>query len=248
VQLPSCPTITTNPLPERSELALALRRAEKHQAILFTSRRGIEECFAALDTLEPKPKLPLLYALGADAQLLRERPDLDRLVRTPKVASTVGLVQELADAIAAGELAAGATVLVPAPRVEGIKEPPVVPEFCRALTEDLQLVVDRVDAYVTAPTSRPAALQLLERGEVDVVALTSVGEAEALLLLLGGLEAALPLLKGHGQDKSAGAVLACFGPVTAAGVRELGLEPGTYSRVHARFADFVETIAQYLSR
>ena len=36
---------------QRSELALALRRAEEHHAILFTSRRGIEECFAALNTL-----------------------------------------------------------------------------------------------------------------------------------------------------------------------------------------------------
>ena len=30
--------------------------------------------------------------------------------------------------------------------------------------------------------------------------------------------AVLMLLRGSGQDKSAGAVLACFGPVTAAGV------------------------------
>ena len=44
---------------------------------------------------EPKPDLPLLYALGADAQLLRERPGLDQLVRTPKVQQSLARLSEL---------------------------------------------------------------------------------------------------------------------------------------------------------
>ena len=91
---------------------------------------------------------------------------------------------------------------MPAPRVVGIAEPPVVPEFCRALSQDLGLKVCacsshegtepqpgsylrylrrrvqvlRVDAYVTAPTPPEAVqqqIQALRDGGIDVVALTS---------------------------------------------------------------------------
>jgi len=142
-------------------------------------------------------------------------------------------------------------VLVPAPRVVGIKEPPVVPEFLAAL-HGIGLEAVRVDAYVTRPTADPRAtaepLALLLNGEIDVVALTSVGEADALVSLVGGAEALDALLLR--LDKAGNpnrVVLACFGPVTANGVERLGLKPTLHATQFGRFAGFVQALDDHFA-
>ena len=136
-------------------------------------------------------------------------------------------------------------VLVPAPRVEGMQEPPIVPDFVAAL-EQLGLEVTRVDAYVTRPTKdtdvTSGPLSALSRGDIDVIALTSVGEADALCTLVGGaprLEALLSRRNGPPV------VLGCFGPVTASGVQRLGLTPTLHATQFGRFAGFVDALAAH---
>ena len=111
----------------------------------------------------------------------------------------------------------------------------------------LGLEVARVDAYVTQPTRDAAVtaapLEMLRRGQIDVIALTSVGEADALVSLVGDSKALDALLKRPSDHASPGpVVLACFGPVTASGVEKLGLQPTLHATQFGRFAGFVKAL------
>ena len=104
-----------------------------------------------------------LWALGADAEALALAGVPAALIRTPREASTTGMVAEMARG---GERVEGGggrgrggifgfadeRILVPVPAVVGgLAEPPVVPRFLSGLRERVGAVPVRVAAYSTAP-------------------------------------------------------------------------------------------------
>jgi uroporphyrinogen-III synthase len=226
------PTIVIEPLADYTEFDRALRERDRYEWIAFSSRNGIEAFFnrmAALG-LEPSDFAGVRFAaIGRDGKALAAggvEPDL-----VPAVASTEGMVGELA---ALG--VQGGDVLVPVPDVVGMAEPRVIPEFVAAL-EGIGMRPHRVPAYVTARATDGLELgtELLLSGRIDMIAFTSRGEIEALMLHLD-----------QRRDALAGdTVIACYGPVTAAGARMRGLRVDLVAKDYSRFEGFVAAMEDY---
>lgn len=226
------PTIVIEPMEDYAEFDRALRDRDRYQWIAFTSRNGIEAFFNRLDALGLAAadfENVRFAAIGRDGNALAAggiEPDL-----VPTVASTKGMVSELA---AMG--LKDADVLVPVPDVVGMDEPLVIPEFVAAL-EQIGLRAHRVPAYVTARATDGLSLgtELLLADKIDMIAFTSRGEIDGLLLHLGERR---DVLNGD-------AVLAYFGPVTAAGARIRGLRRDLVAEDYSRFEGFVAAIERY---
>ena len=225
------PTIVIEPLADYSIFDRALRERAKYSWIAFTSRNGIEAFFnrAKALGLEPEDFAQLKFAaIGNDARALEQggiKPDL-----VPAVSSPQGMVDELEKRGERG------TVMVPVPDVVGMDEPLVVPEFIAAL-EAAGLQTLRIPAYTTARATEGLATgtQMLLDGEIDMLALTSRGEIESLLLSLGERRGVL----------DGDVVVACFGPITAAGVKLRNIRVDVVSKDYSRFEGFVEAMEDY---
>ena len=228
------PTIVIEPMPDYSVFDDVLRNADKYDWIAFTSRNGIE---ALLDRMEAlgleKADLKGLRfaAVGNDAKALEAAgitPDI-----VPPVSSPIGIVNELKR-----QGYTRGTVLVPAPDVVGMDEPEVVPDFIRDL-EAIGLDTVKVPAYVTARATDGLELgtQLLLDGEVDVIAFTSRGEMESLLLHLGDKR---DVLDGD-------TAIACFGPITAGGAKLRNLRVDIVADDYSRFQGFVSAMEDYFT-
>ncbi|MDJ0926959.1 MAG: uroporphyrinogen-III synthase [Gammaproteobacteria bacterium] len=226
------PTIVIEPMADYAEFDAALRNRDDYDWIAFTSRNGIEAFFArvaalGLDAADfSKVKFA---AIGNDARALRAggiEPDL-----VPATASTKGMVSELA---ALGET--DGKVLAPVPEVVGMEEPLVIPEFLAAL-EEIGLDTQRVPAYVTARATDGLEIgtDLLLTGRVDMIAFTSRGEIDGLLLHLGERRDVL--------DRDV--VLAYFGPVTAAGGRMRDLRQDLVATDYSRFEGYVAAMESF---
>lgn len=234
-------TIETVLFDDGSDEARELRDAllEDADFVAFTSRRGIEACFAAAPERLRRGR-SRLAALGADAQLLDELGvDLDDVVR-PGDASPRGLVDELSSLVP-WERRRHTTVCAPVPVVEApLEEPPVVPAFLDGLRK-AGFVVRRVAAYRTRRTeASDAVLAALREPCCDVVAVTSTAEIDALVSICaeGGIDlngAAAPDIVAHG-------------PVTALGIHRAGLTVAECNLNYQSFDGLAETVAVVLSR
>lgn len=178
------PTIETWPMDDLTEIDAALAKLDTYDWIAFTSTNGVEALCQRLTALGRNVKeleKTKLSALGSDADALVAaglRVDL-----RAKVGDPTGLIDELRPFGITGK-----NILVPAPRVIGVPEPFVVPEFI----EDLRKAgakPHRLDAYQTVAVEASiisSELALLEKGEIDIVVFTSSAEQLALLKLLNG--------------------------------------------------------------
>jgi len=117
-----------------------------------------------------------------------------------------------------------------------MEEPAVVPNFIRDL-EAIGLKIHPVPAYVTARETRnlDVGTRMLLAGEVDIVAFTSRGEIESLLLHLGAQRDAL----------NKRAALACFGPITSEGARLRNLTVDIVAEDYSRFEGFVSAMEDW---
>lgn len=226
------PTIVIEPMPDYSVFDDVLRNAGKYDWIAFTSRNGIEALLDRMDALgleQADLKGLRFAAVGNDAKALEQAgitPDI-----VPPVSSPIGIVNELKR-----QGYTSGTVLVPAPDVVGMDEPEVVPDFIRDL-ESIGLDTVKVPAYVTARATDGLELgtQLLMDGEVDVIAFTSRGEMESLLLHLGDRR---EVLDGD-------TAIACFGPITAGGAKLRNLRVDIVADDYSRFQGFVSAMEDY---
>lgn len=226
------PTIVIEPMADYGELDRALEQRDQYEWVAFTSRNGIEAFFSRLEALglDAADFSGVKFAaVGNDARALEAGgidPDL-----VPPVSSPKGIVDELARrGVTSG------TVLVPVPDVIGMDEPLVVPDFLAALQE-IGLQTIRVPAYVTARATDGLAVgtDMLLAGKIDMIAFTSRGEIESLLLHLGDRR---DVLDGD-------AAIACFGPITAAGARMRKLRLDVIAEDYSRFEGFVAAMARY---
>lgn len=203
----------------------------------FTSRTGIAAFSEALDGVATPPLGPdgevfTVSALGKDAELLSEsfiarlceNPGRIRVI-VPPVATPSGLVEILG-------LGQGKRVLCPVPRVIGLDEPPVVPEFLAGLAR-MGWVAVRVNAYETRWRGGAAELvgMMEEEGGVDAIVFTSTAEVEGLLKSLEevGLD------WGMVRRMCPRMLVAAHGPVTAVGAEKLGVGIDVVS---SRFGSF----------
>lgn len=226
------PTIYIEPVADYRVFDKALRERDRYDWIAFTSRNGIDAYLNRMDALGLTPGDVIglkAAAIGNDAALLKQAGITPVLV--PPTPSPIGIVRELERrGVTSG------TVLVPAPDVIGMEEPRVVPKFIENL-EAIGLTTKRVPAYVTARETEDLELgtRLLLAGEIDMIAFTSRGEIESLLLHLGDDSGVL-------NDKT---VLACFGPITSAGAELRNLRVDVVAKDYSRFEGFVAAMEDY---
>jgi len=226
------PTIYIEPVADYRVFDEALRERDRYDWIAFTSRNGIDAYLNRMAALGLTPEDVLgvkAAAIGNDAALLKQGGITPVLV--PPTPSPIGIVRELERrGVSSG------TVLVPAPDVIGMAEPRVVPEFIENL-EAIGLTTKRVPAYLTARETEDLEVgtRMLLAGEIDMIAFTSRGEIESLLLHLGDDSGAL-------NEKT---VLACFGPITSAGAELRNLRVDVVAKDYSRFEGFVAAMEDY---
>jgi uroporphyrinogen-III synthase len=224
------PTIEIYPVDDYSELDAILKDLKGWQWIAFTSTNGVEAVAQRLKALG-KPvdemKKCKLAAFAADAKALEAlgiKADL-----MPRQGDPQGMIDDLK---AMG--VKGHKVLVPVPRVVGVEEPYVVPEFIKDL-QKIGMVTKRLEVYQTNAVTGGLDFELdalLER-RVDVTALTSSAETFALLKLRPGLREAI--------NKT---TVAYMGPYTA----KTGVKEGLRSDIMPKKMDMpglVEAIEEY---
>ncbi|WP_129626564.1 uroporphyrinogen-III synthase [Candidatus Oscillochloris fontis] len=222
------PTIETDLLSDYTELDAALHQRAHLDWIAFTSRNGIETVLHRCDALQiPVKELNHchLAAIGRDAERLREVGL--RVSLLPSEPSPRGIVAELAQR----PESRGQRILVPAPAVEGLEEPDVIPNFVAGL-EEIAMIPLRVPAYRTRVLEArryQLELDLIRRGAVDAIAFSSAGEVAGFLAMI--------------DPPAAGPAICCFGPYTAANARRMGLEPSVVASDFSSFDGFVEAIA-----
>ena len=222
-------TIATNHFEGSDLAALGAALRGPVDIVAFTSRRGVEAALAAAP--ERVRALPC-YALGADREALDAAGVAD--VVSPEDPSPKGLVAALAARVPPDARAA-TVVCAPVPRVvPPLVEPPVVPEFCEALAA-AGFRVARVDAYETRATDDGVAADAIRAGTVDVVAVTSTAEIDALA-------AACDL------DAFAGVDVVAHGPVTALGIRRAGLGVAETNLDSSSFDGLVDAVARVCRR
>lgn len=226
------PTISIEPLADYSAFDEVIRERDKYDWIAFTSRNGIDAYLNRLEALGLRPADVAglkTAAIGNDARLLEQAGLKPALV--PPAPSPTGIVEELRRR---GQVSG--VVIVPAPDVVGMDEPAVVPDFVRGL-EAIGLKTRRVPAYVTAreTANLEVGTRMLLAGEVDIVAFTSRGEIDSLLLHLGERRDVL----------NSRAALACFGPITSAGARLRNLTVDIVAADYSRFEGFVAAMEDW---
>ena len=230
------PTVETRHFEASSPESAALRAALENDdldIIAFTSRRGIE---AALAAAPDRVDGAVCCALGADRELLDERSCAD--VIAPADASPTGLVRAL-EALVPREKRGATTVCAPVPIVRPpLLEPPVVPNFIAAL-RGAGFRVKRVAAYETVSSRGDDAVDELRSGGVDVLAVSSTAEVDALLRRCDPDDAG---------DLFANVDVVAHGPTTADGVHRAGLTVAETNLDYQSFDGFVDTIEVVLQR
>ena len=127
------------------------------------------------------------------------------------------------------------------PKVVGLDEPPVVPDFLKDL-ESGGWVPIRVDAYETRWVGPMCTERVVRKGEenegeVDVVVFTSSGEVEGFLKSLKEFRWDWGMVRRWPQ-----LVVAVHGPVTAAGAERLGVDVDVVSSNFRSFQGVVDAL------
>ncbi|GMJ07688.1 hypothetical protein HRI_004438000 [Hibiscus trionum] len=243
-----CPTITTSPTPQSLFLHLSPSSLSLFSAVAFPSRASITSFSLAATSLR-KPLLPshgptfILAALGKDSELI-DTPFISQIcsnlqrikIIVPPVATPSSLALSLGEGCSR-------KVLCPVPKVIGLNEPPVVPDFLNDLKNGGWFPV-RVDAYETRWLGPDCVKEMLKKGqeekenELYAIVFTSSGEVEGLL----------KSLKEFGWDwgmvrrRWPRLVVAAHGPVTAAGAERLGVDVDVVSSDFSSFQGVVDAL------
>ncbi|VAI19141.1 unnamed protein product [Triticum turgidum subsp. durum] len=154
-------------------------------------------------------------------------------VLVPDVPTPAGLVEALGRG-------SGRRVLCPVPDVDGLREPPVVPDFLARLDAAGWTAV-RAPAYTTCWAGPGCAERLVapDAAAPDAIVFTSSAEVEGLLKGLDAAGWSWPRLRARWPDM----VVAAHGPVTAEGVRRLGIEVDVVSSRFSSFHGVLDALA-----
>ncbi|MCM1984491.1 uroporphyrinogen-III synthase [Lyngbya confervoides] len=222
--------------------------AELHQisGLAFTSRNGIRAVASALSSVDLPPLRTPFYlgALGRDAQLLSSLTEIYPHPHCQVVVPPVATPEALVEALGPGQ---GRPLLCPVPRVVGLTEPAVIPNFLKAIAHRGWRPL-RLDAYETIWCGADCAAALVQGGRVSqpvqkaaAIILTSTAEVEGLLKSLRALQ-----IDPHRWLQ--GVVVAAHGPVTAQGIRAQGVQVQVVSSDSSSFAGVVQALGQYFQK
>ena len=228
------PTIETCWLDDYTKLESTFREIEQFDWIAFTSRNGIEAFFQKMKSLNLSTSIlgrSGLCALGKDAEKLFQFGIKADLI--PEESSPQGIVNELSKLTNIAQQ----KILVPVPKVVGISEPNIIPNFVNNL-EKLGLQVTCVPAYLTQPLQKDlyeVELELIRHKKVEMIAFSSTGEVESFIKMF------------HSKSEYEHCAVACFGPYTAANARKLGIRVSVVAQDYSSFAGFAKAIAQFFN-
>lgn len=214
---------------ELDELDLELLSLSSYDLIAFTSRKGMQAVGERLRSLangDAQMAAAMvnasdikIAALGRDATAAMHMLGVTADI-VPLESSPMGLVRHLE----MEEDMKGANILCPVPKVKGMREPPIVPQFLDALRRG-RFGVKEVGAYEVKPVQKGRLgreLEMLLGGGIDGMAVSSCGEAYAMKEVLGEER----LIKLRRKSAAKELIVAVHGPYTAEGVeKSLGLEP-----------------------
>ena len=223
----SIPTIELVEPDDWAPLDKAIAELNTFDWIVFTSVNGVEWFFSRLRARGFTSSLPdrtRIAAIGSATAAALE----DRGV-SADIVPMVFRAESLAEAMPLSQLA-GRRVLIA--RAQKARE--VLPETLEGA--GAQVVV--APCYRTiVPNVDAAELEArLERGEIDLVTFTSSSTVVNFASLFP---------EGRAAGLLAKARVACIGPITAATVRELGIEPAVSD--HYTIGGLVETVVRVLS-
>jgi hydroxymethylbilane synthase len=222
----SLPTIRIEPVVDRTPLNAALRSlaAGAFTWVIFTSANAVDAVATAAADLGAREEcLRAIRAATIGEATSRAALDLGIDVAVEAVEPTAeGLIASLLPRLQPGE-----RVLYP--------RSAIAREVLPVTLRDAGIDVTVVDAYRTIPETMidPEIMSRLRSGEVDVITYSSPSSVAALQTMLG-----------HERHLIEPIPAICAGPVTAAAVRESGLQVAVES-THPGAPAMVEAIAQY---
>jgi uroporphyrinogen-III synthase len=227
------PMIETVIPEDMSDVDTLLAHIEDYEYIAFSSRKAIESFYREWSRNKVSLTGIKFCAIGKDTEYMRMKLGVEPAI-LPDEPSPIGIANKLAE----DKDIEGKHIAVLVPRVQGIDEPNVVPDFIARLKE-IGMGVTSVDAYLTKsvePQFIDKAIELINRKEVHCIAFTSSAEIQVLLRNV--------------KDKSIleGVTIACFGPYTAAYARKLGLKVSIVAQDFSSFKGFLEAIEQYFDK
>ena len=226
------PTIETCYLSSYEKLDNCLQTIQEFNYIALTSRNGINAIIHRLEALNLSLSCFANYqliAIGKDAQRLEEIGL--KVAFIPAEPSPQGIISELAKIHNIHQK----TILVPIPKVVGVPEPDIIPNFITGLGK-LGIKIVPVDAYQTRCLDADLynlEIELIQQEKVDIIAFSSTAEVEGFLQIVNQTQ----------TPKKC--IIACFGPYTANNARQLGLRVDIIAKDYSSFTGFVQAIAEY---
>lgn len=230
IAIPMIETVIPSDMPDMDKL---FANIGDYEYIAFSSRKAIESFYQKwhedkIDISDIK-----FCAIGKDTEYMHEKLGV-RPTLYPDEPSPMGIANKLAE----NQHIANKKIAVLVPRVEGIEEPDVVPDFLAKLGE-IGMDVTRIDAYITRSADKSKiqkAVDLISNRKVKCVAFTSSAEIEILLQNI--------------EDKSIlkNITVACFGPYTAAFAQKKGLNVSIVAKDFSSFSGFLEAIEKFFDK
>lgn len=224
------PIIETTIIENNSNLDHVLDSLDSYCAIVLPSRNAIKAFInraGELGISTSDLNKGKYYAIGKDEDMLRDH-NITSVVEI-LAPSPDGIFQSIkTKAYRDGRVA----VLVP--RVEGMPEPNVIPDFLDSLNT-LSIQVERIEAYITAaskPQNYAEVYAKMSNNEIDLIVFTSTGEIQAMQAFFN-------------KEVLDNCTIACFGPYTYNNAQVLGLEPAFMAKDYSKFEGFVEAMIEY---
>ncbi len=227
------PTVETIINPNTSDIDSILQYSESIDWVILPSRKAMDAYFSRFiqDSISLHKLSKIKYcAIGNDINYLKDKYKISTNIEL-KEAGPNGIVE----ALSKEPFIKGQNIVVVAPLVLGVHEPNIIPNLIRDI-RNLNTNVTKAEAYITQLSDSLkylAEIELLKRGEIDIIAFTSTSEIEALIKLTS-----IDII-----DKQ---IVACFGPYTGNNAKKLGLHPEYIGDKYNSFDDFVTGISNYI--
>ncbi len=223
------PAIKTYVPKDLSSLHSIFKNINDFEDIILPSRTAIDAFFKACADTGQSGNLERInfYALGKDQVYLKNKYNL-KVAAEPEETGPNGLVRYFKQL----ETQPKKPILVVAPKVIGVPEPNVIPDFIKALSA-LRLKTIKIQGYMTEAqnlSTNKELSNLIAHKEIDIITFTSTAEIAVML-------------KYFGPDKINQFKIACFGPYTGKNAEKMGLKTWYIGQKYSRFEDFVSGIS-----
>ena len=228
----SMPLIHTDVNIESDGFMSFINHLDDYDYIAFSSRKSIEAF--ALGLRQAGVTLPSragLCAIGMDNELLRGLLHAEPAFISAEP-SPMGIVNHLHNLPVSGK-----RIAVLAPRVIGMEEPPIVPDFIHGL-EQIGMLPERITAYETGAASESeqhVVARQIEQNEYDAVVFTSGTEIKVFR----------QMAESHTGVVTENLKVICYGPYTARCAAEYGVKVDFTSPSFGSFQEFVAEICNF---